>query len=51
MAVDTPARHSFVVELVGKEDLTNAIALNSSIFHGARILARRRPGSSSSPPE
>jgi len=38
MAVDTPARQSFVVELVGKEDLSNAIALNSSIFHGARVI-------------
>jgi MFS family permease len=44
MAVDTPARHSFVVELVGKEDLTNAIALNSSIFHGARILGPAAAG-------
>jgi len=35
-ALDTPARQSFVVELVGKEDLTNAIALNSTIFNVAR---------------
>ena len=38
MAVDTPARQSFVVDLVGKEDLSNAIALNASIFHGARVI-------------
>ena len=38
MAVDIPARQSFVVEMVGKEDLLNAIALNSSCFNLARIL-------------
>ncbi len=38
-AVDMPVRQAFTVELVeGKEDLTNAIALNSSIFNGARAL-------------
>jgi MFS family permease len=37
-AVDTPARQAFVVELAGKEDMANAIALNSGIFHGARVL-------------
>jgi MFS family permease len=37
-AVDLPARQSFVVELVGKEDLMNAIALNSSMINGARIV-------------
>src|SRR5512145_1893585 len=37
-ALDTPARQAFVVELVGKEDLGNAIALNSGIFHGARVI-------------
>ncbi len=38
-AVDTPARHSFVVDMVeGKEDLTNAIGLNSTIFNTGRIL-------------
>ena len=31
--VDMPARQSFIIELVGKEDLMNAIALNSSIFN------------------
>lgn len=35
---DIPARQSFVVELVGRQDLVNAIALNSSMFNGARIL-------------
>jgi len=37
-AVDIPTRQSFIVELVGKEDLHNAIALNSSMFNSARIL-------------
>ena len=37
-AVDIPTRQSFVVELVGKKDLHNAIALNSSMFNLARIL-------------
>jgi MFS family permease len=37
-ALDLPARQSFVVELVGKEDLSNAIALNSAAFNTARIV-------------
>jgi len=37
-AFDIPARQSFMVELVGKEDLVNAIALNSSLFNGTRIV-------------
>lgn len=38
-AVDMPARQSFVVDMVeGKQDLTNAIGLNSAIFNGARTL-------------
>jgi MFS family permease len=36
--LDMPARQSFVVDMVGKEDLGNAIALNSAIFNGARLL-------------
>src|SRR2546423_15234451 len=52
-ALDVPTRQAFVVDLVGKRDLLNAIALNSSIFNGARIvgpavagllIARTRPG-------
>ena len=34
--VDMPARQAFIIEMVGKEDLMNAIALNSSIFNAAR---------------
>src|SRR5689334_20152020 len=37
-AFDVPARQSFIVEMVGKEDLMNAIALNSSMFNGARVV-------------
>ena len=37
-AFDIPARQSFLVEMVGKEDLMNAIALNSSMFNGARVI-------------
>src|SRR2546423_10869483 len=37
-AMDVPTRQAFVVELVGKRDLLNAIALNSSVFNGARIV-------------
>lgn len=35
---DLPARQSFVVDLTGKEDLSNGIALNSAAFNAARIL-------------
>lgn len=37
-AFDMPARQSFVIELVGREALMNAIALNSSIFNAARTI-------------
>ena len=37
-AFDIPGRQSFLVEMVGREDLMNAIALNSSMFNGARII-------------
>jgi MFS family permease len=37
-SVDMPTRQAFVVEMVGREDLPNAIALNSSLFNMARIL-------------
>lgn len=37
-AFDAPARQSFVVELVPREDLTNAIALNSSVFNLGTII-------------
>ncbi len=37
-AFDIPARQAFLVQLVGRKDLMNAIALNSSMFNGARII-------------
>src|SRR5512142_2513656 len=38
-AIDVPARQAFTVDMVeGKEDLTNAIALNSAMFNAARAL-------------
>jgi len=35
---DVPGRQSFIIEMVGKEDLMNGIALNSAVFNGARII-------------
>jgi MFS family permease len=35
---DMPGRQAFVVEMVGREDLPNAIAMNSMIFNGARMI-------------
>jgi MFS family permease len=37
-AFDVPIRQAFIVQMVGKEDLPNAIALNSSMFNGARVV-------------
>ena len=37
-AFDIPARQAFLGDMVGKEDLMNAIALNSTMFNGARIV-------------
>jgi MFS family permease len=37
-AIDTPVRQAFVVEMVGKPDLTNAVAINSTIFNIGRIV-------------
>jgi MFS family permease len=37
-AFDIPARQAFLADMVGREDLMNAIALNSSMFNGARIV-------------
>jgi len=43
-AFDGPARQAFVVEMVGKDDLPNAIALNSSLVNGARIVGPAMAG-------
>ncbi len=37
-SVDMPARQSFIVEMVGKADLQNAVAINSAMFNGARVI-------------
>lgn len=37
-SVDMPTRQAFVAEMVGREDLPNAVALNSSLFNMARIV-------------
>jgi MFS family permease len=37
-AFDIPGRQSFLIEMVVREDLMNAIALNSSMFNGARVI-------------
>ena len=36
--VDMPARQSFVADMVGREALMNAVALNSSVFNAARVV-------------
>ena len=38
MAFDIPARQAFIVDLVGRRDLPNAIALNSTLFNFTRVL-------------
>ena len=38
LAFDVPARQSFLMDMVGRDDLLNAIALNSSMFNAARII-------------
>jgi len=44
-AVDLPARQAFTVDMVeGKEDLTNAIGLNSAMFNGARAIGPAMAG-------
>ena len=43
-AVDNPARQAFTIELVGREDLMNAIALDSMVFNGSRIIGPATAG-------
>ena len=37
-AVDTPVRQSFVVEMVGRDELANAVAINATIFNIGRVI-------------
>ena len=43
-AFDTPARQSFVSEMVGTDDLTNAVGLNSAAFNVARLVGPAAAG-------
>jgi len=43
-AVDAPARQTFVSELVSDDNLSNAVALNSASFHGARLIGPAAAG-------
>jgi MFS family permease len=36
--LDVPARQAFVIEMVGRQDLMNAIALNSSVFNASAVI-------------
>jgi MFS family permease len=37
-AVDMPARQAFAVEMVGREDVTNAVGFNAALFNASRIV-------------
>jgi MFS family permease len=43
-AIDTPTRQAFVVEMVGRADLANAVGLNSASFNAARIVGPAAAG-------
>ena len=43
-AVDMPVRQAFSIELVGREDIGNAVALNSAMFNGARVVGPAAAG-------
>lgn len=43
-AFDNPARQAFVSDLVGREDASNAVALNSAAFNGARLIGPAAAG-------
>jgi MFS family permease len=43
-SIDMPVRQSFAVEMVGREDVGNAVALNSAMFNGARIVGPAAAG-------
>ncbi len=43
-AVDNPARQAYVAELVGPDDLTNAVGLNSASFNAARVVGPATAG-------
>ena len=43
-AVDMPVRQAFAIELVGRSDVGNAVALNSAMFNGARVVGPAAAG-------
>ncbi|MGD8239890.1 MAG: MFS transporter, partial [Armatimonadota bacterium] len=43
-AFEMPTRHSFIIDMVGRKDLMNAIALNSTLFSSARVLGPAAAG-------
>jgi MFS family permease len=43
-AVDMPARQSYITDLVGRANLANAVALNSTVFNGARVVGPAAAG-------
>jgi MFS family permease len=43
-AVDMPARQAYVTDLVGKSDVPSAVALNSAVFNGARVIGPAAAG-------
>jgi MFS family permease len=43
-AIDMPTRQAFAVEMVGREDIGNAVALNSAMFNGARVIGPAAAG-------
>ena len=43
-AVDMPARQAFAVEMVGRDDVANAVGLNAALFNGSRILGPAAAG-------
>lgn len=43
-AIDIPARQSYITDLVGRADLANAVALNSMVMNGARIVGPAAAG-------
>jgi MFS family permease len=43
-AVDMPVRQAFSIELVGREDIGQAVALNSAMFNGARVVGPAAAG-------
>lgn len=43
-AIDNPVRQAFVIELVGREEVGNAVALNSTLFNAGRVIGPAAAG-------